>query len=387
MSPVTFPQITVVGARGRDLEHHLVSSGMRVSSVSAADLPALAHPTARPAQVVLVDLRDMSSLPSAIALLRRHHPDTSVVLVVSALDPTLMLEAMRAGVTEIIPEPLSQQALEAAIGRVWQAAEPDAAGQVIAVVGAKGGVGATTIAVNMATILAREAPGEALLIDLHPAQGDAAVLLGVEPRFSVVDALENTHRLDEAFFRGLVVEVKKGTSLLASSERHVIGSPAADRVRALLGFAATSYKYVVVDVPRTDLSILDGLDGTQQVIVIVNQELSAIRNATRLVEALAQRYGKDRLVLALARFDKTAEIGADDIAKVVGLPVTYAIPNDYRSAVRAVNQGQPLVLGEQSKLAAALKTMTVTLAGLRTTPVEVPAPSGLLGRLALRRTS
>src|SRR5437867_9173466 len=110
-----------------------------------------------------------------------------------------MLEAMRAGVTECIPEPLTQGALETAVGRVMVQRTAPVEGRVFAVVGAKGGVGATTIAVNFAEAIARVA-GETLLVDLNVATGDAAVFLGVDPRFTVIDALENTQRLDENFF-------------------------------------------------------------------------------------------------------------------------------------------------------------------------------------------
>lgn len=388
MSVIKFPQVTVAGTRGREVEAHLIASGIRVTSVPASEIVALSQPTARAPQVLIVDLRDSMALPSAIGVLRRHHPDTAVILLVSALEPTLMLEAMRAGVTEIVPDPLTQAALEAAVGRVWRTDDDDEpAGQVLAVVGVKGGVGTSTVAANMATILAREAPGEVLLIDFHMARGDAAVLLGVQPRYSVVDALESTHRLDEAYFKGLVVSVgTKGPDVLASSERHVVGTPGADRVRALVDFASRQYRYVVLDLPRNDLTILDGLDGVQRILVIANQELTAVRNAAQLVESLAQRYSKERLLLALNRFDKGADIEMGDIEKAVGLPVSYQIPNDYRAAVRAANQGVPLASGDPSnKVATALRALTTDLVGLRK-PAPDAATGGLLGRLSLRRT-
>src|SRR5439155_13069202 len=120
------------------------------------------------------------------------------------------------GVTECIAEPVTQGSLESAIGRVMVQRAAPVEGRVFAVIGAKGGVGATTIAVNLAEAIARAA-GDALLVDLNVATGDAAVFLGVEPRFTIVDALENTQRLDENFFRGLVVHTRSGLDLLASS--------------------------------------------------------------------------------------------------------------------------------------------------------------------------
>lgn len=386
MSIISFPQVTVVGARDRDVEGYLSSAGMRVTSLAATDLAGLAHPSSRAQAVVVVDVRSTGTLPPSIAALRRAHPTTAVVLLVSTLDPTLLLEAMRAGVSEIVPEPLSRQALESAISRVWQPQTASVKGHVLAVVGAKGGVGATTVAVNLAAVLAREAPGDTLLVDLHLSHGDAAMLLAADPKHSVVDALENTHRLDEAYFRGLVVSIKKGPDLLASSDRHVVGAPAADRVRALVDFAARTYRFVVLDVPRTDLTMLDGLESAHKLVIVVNHELTTIRNATRLAETLGHRYGKERLALALARFDKQSEITVDDIAKVVGLPVSYRIPNDYRAAVRALNQGHPLAYTDGHKVGPSLKAMAQDLGSLTTAAEEPAQPGGLLGRLALRRT-
>ena len=118
---------------------------------------------------------------------------TSVFLV-----PTIMLEAMRAGVNECIVEPLSVSELQAALKRLVGSLTTHDRGEVFAFVGAKGGVGATTIAVNVATALAKRKPGSTLLIDLNVACGDAAVFLGSEPRFSVLDALDNVKRLDAA---------------------------------------------------------------------------------------------------------------------------------------------------------------------------------------------
>jgi pilus assembly protein CpaE len=165
---------------------------------------------------------------------RKQNPGTGIVLVASSLDPHMMLEAMRAGVTECLQEPVTPQALDQAVRRVLVDALPEQLGRVVAFVGAKGGVGTTTLAVNTAATLARVGAGEALLIDLHTGSGDASLFLGVEPRFTVVDVLENVHRLDDAFFRGVVEKTKVGAEFLGSSDR--VSQSAADpqRIRALL---------------------------------------------------------------------------------------------------------------------------------------------------------
>src|SRR5262249_30256484 len=143
--------------------------------------------------VLILDLRDGNGIPPAVAEIRRQHTATGVVIVAPNLDPATLLAAMRAGITEVIADPLTQPDLEAAIARVLERRPKAEAGRIFGFVGAKGGVGATTIAVNVATALGSVSkPARTLLIDFHYMGGDAAVFLGVEPRFSIVDALENT---------------------------------------------------------------------------------------------------------------------------------------------------------------------------------------------------
>src|SRR5262249_14165654 len=159
----------------------------------------------------------------------------------------MMLEAMRAGVSECVAEPLKQEDFQAALGRI--AAQKPAAradGEIFAIVGAKGGVGATTVAVNVASTLNKLRPASTLLIDLHLSYRDAAVFLGAEPRFSILDAFENISRLDSTFFRSLLTRSKSGLHVLASSDRAISTSVTAAQVRALIEMAASEFQYVVL---------------------------------------------------------------------------------------------------------------------------------------------
>ena len=205
-----------------------------------------------------------------------------------------MLEAMRAGVTEFLTAPVTAPDLSAAVGRVTTAHAPSTMGEVFAFIGAKGGVGTTTVATNVATALSQIDRGSTILIDLHLAYGDAAVYLGAEPRFSVIDALENVHRLDKAFLSGLVGHAQAGLSLLASSDRASATPVDSASVRTLIESAARHYRYVVLDVPRSDVMI-EALEPATRIVIVANQELATVRAATRLSAALRQRYGKERL--------------------------------------------------------------------------------------------
>ena len=379
------PDVIIVGAKDRELERLIVECNMRTSALSAAELSTLAHPAAKQPDVVMVDVRGERGLPQGLAALKRQHPTTPVVLVASTLDPALVLEAMRSGVNEVVAEPLSASEIENAITRLLVHKSTPVAGKVFAFIGAKGGVGTTTTAVNVATELNQADPGKTLLVDLHLAHGDAAVFLGVEPRFSVVDALDNIHRFDEAFFKGLVVQSPAGPHLLASSDRALVQSSSVQRVRSLVEFAAQLYHYVILDVPRSDAAALDALDQAARIVVVANQELATVRNASRIAASFRQRYGTERVTVIVNRVDQHAEIGRDDVEKVVGMRVLHTVPSDYRMALRALNKGRPLALDNHNKLAASFRELARDLAGLGPAQPPTHDSGGLFGLLKGRR--
>jgi pilus assembly protein CpaE len=381
--------ITLIGTGDRQLEELLHGSDVRLKSIPAVDLLALAQASAPQPDVVVLDIRDTNLLPPTLVTLRRQHPTTGVIIVAARLDPVLMLEAMRAGVNEWVANPVTAADLNAAVKRVSSSHVVAAQGQMFAFVGAKGGVGTTTTAVNVAAALAQShARGDhqTLVIDLHLSYGDSAVFLGAEPRFSVVDAMENTHRLDKAFFESLVVQTKSGVQLLASSER-AVGNVDLRRTSTLLQFAAAQYRYTLLDVPRSEAAVLDSLEAVAAIIIVANQELATVRNAGRMAAAFRQRYGKDRVRVIITRYDKQAEISQEDVERVVGSPVKHTVPNDYRAALKAVNKGRPLALDGGGKLGEAFRTIAHELGGIRAERQDAnkATGSGLFGLITGRR--
>jgi pilus assembly protein CpaE len=305
-----------------------------------------------------------------------------VILVASTLDPSLMLEAMRAGVNECVQEPLTPEALSQAIRKVVAGNQPQQAGQVFAFVGAKGGVGTTTVSVNTAAMLARASKSDVLVIDLHVSQGDAALLLGVEPRFSVMDAIDNVHRVDESFFSSVVEKTKAGIDLLASSDRMTSGGVDLKRVQTLIDFASTRYRYTVLDVPRSNMAMLDALEMASTVVVVTTQELPSLKNAGRLAHLLRTRYGAARVTTVMNRSDRRSEIPHADVERVIGDAVKHLIPSDYRMALHALNVGRPVAL-EPGALSDAFRKLAGDLGGL--VKPQRPASTSVFGRLAFRR--
>lgn len=377
--------VILVGSTDRELTHTLQAAGVTVTTAPA--LSALRFTASGP-QILVVDVRNERAIPEALASVRRDHPTIGIILVAARPDPALLMDAIRAGINELVAEPLHEADVRAALERVANLALGKQAprGKLYAFVGAKGGVGTTTIAVNVSTALMQARAGRVLLMDLHPSYGDAALFLGAEPRFSVIDALENTHRMDAAFFKSLVVHTKTGVDLLASSDRVLVSPIDTQRLRALLDFAARAYDHIVLDAPRSDSAMLDVFEGTSHIVIVANQELSTVRGAARMAATLRQRYGRERVQVVVSRYDTVAEIGHEDIERATGGPIRHLFPSNYRLAVDALNKGQPLVIENHNKLAASYVGFARALAGLtKSAPTDAAKSSGLLGRLTGRR--
>lgn len=378
--------LTIVGKRDPKLEELVRASG-RVTTVTwLADLTTLVDPKAAQPDVLLVDVRQGGAVPPQLATLKRQHPATNVVLLAAKLDPALMLEGMRAGVTECIAEPLRQEDVDAALARLLGQQATGKGGPVFAFVGAKGGVGTTTTAVNVATALAKLPGGSTLLIDLHLAYGDAAVFLGADARFSVLDALENLHRLDAQFLKSLVCKTTSGLELLASADRPATRLPDVRRLGSVIQLASVEYAYTVLDVPRSDWTVLDTLETVSNIVVVANQELATVRNAGRMAAALRARYPRTNVTTVINRIDGRSEINQQDVEKVVGGVIAHQVPSDYRRALLAMHKGRPLALDNHNQLAASFTALARDLAGLGQSKAERSASAGgFKGLLSGRR--
>src|SRR6185503_7034888 len=355
---------------------------LRTGGIDAGRVTAEAA-VSNPGDVVVIDVRGQSGLPLSVSAIKRQHPDVPVVILASKLEPALLLEAMRAGVNEVVAEPIDQYELASVVQRVAGSRSHTEVGRVYGFIGAKGGVGTTTIAVNVATSLGSVIkPERALMIELQNGAGDAALFTGAESRFSIVDALDNTHRLDQVFFHNLVTQIAPSTDLLVSPERPPAGGLDAPRIRQVIDFASTLYKHTIIDLARSDRAIMEALDQLNTIFVVANQELATVKSASRMAAMLRDRYGRDKVALVLSRSDRDADISQADVERAAGCAVVHTFPSNYRVALQALNKGRPVALDNHNDLSAAFKRFAQQLAGVR------PRESGksLFGRLTHSRS-
>ena len=148
-------------------------------------------------------------------------------------------------------------------------------------------------------------------------------------------------------------------------------------------FCLRRYRFVVLDVPRTSPAMLDALDEVSAIVVVVTQDVAAVRSAARLVRNLGDRYGNARIRVVINRFDSRSELGRSEVERAVGSPVAHVMSADSRSALEALNLGRPVVTGHGNGFAQEIRALAASLAG--NVKKQSDTSSGLFARLVLRR--
>ncbi len=253
--------------------------------------------------------------------------------------------------------------------------------------GAKGGAGTTTVAVNTGVELARLTGRSTVILDLKPGLGEVALFLGVRPRYSVLDAIDNLHRLDREFLKELVVKHKSGLEILAGSD-HFDRPGAADNgaIEELFRLLTRQYEYLVVDAgSQINSCTVAALYGADRMFLVANPDVPSIRNAQRLLERVRELGASgDRIRLLLNRAAEPFPIPLKQIETALGHPVHHTFASDYKTVSTALNSGVPLALSGDSEIAEQFKHFTRLV--VEPSATEAPAaPAAKKGLLNLDR--
>jgi pilus assembly protein CpaE len=329
--------------------------------------------------IVVVDFRAASSAIGMIEQLRGRWPSAGIFAVAPTVDADLVIHAMRAGANEFFAWPPSGDSLDEAIQRVLsrRGAAPASATQATTVVflGAKGGAGTTTLAVNYAVEVARLQKEPTLLVDLKPGLGEVTVFLGVRSRYTLLDALDNLHRLDQEFLKELVVKHKSGLEILSGSD--VFDRPGSADVSALEDVLRTlgrQYAHVVIDAgAHLSACVVSTLYTADTICLVANPDVPSVRNAQRLLDRVGQLgASSDRIRVLLNRAAEPYPIPPAQIESVLGHKIFQTFLSDYKSVSAALNSGVPLALAGNSDLASQMDRFARRL--LDPSAAEQPAP-------------
>ena len=233
-------------------------------------------------------------------------------------------------------------------------------------VNAKGGSGATTIAVNLALAL-QAAQGQTALVDLAPL-GHAALHLNLRPQFTAYDAIRNLHRLDSSLMEGFTTRHSGGLQLLAgaSSPSEVQPSPA--EFARLFDLLAAYFQFVIVDLSsRMDAVSRLVCDLSQTVLVVAGTDVASLWSAARIQQFLSENNGRDRLRLVLNRFRKIPGFQENEVETASGLRLFWKVPNHYPAVSGAIDRGVPLMQQNRSELTRAFTGLAEKLTETETT--------------------
>ncbi len=322
--------------------------------------------------LAVVDIRNGSlAAVEAIERLRASWPSTSIFAVAASSEPDQILRAMRAGANEYLAWSFQetgaaltdsfQTALKRTVDRHRPMKDSTRSGVTLSFFGAKGGAGTTTLAVNSAIDIARLSKRPTLIVDLHQFCGEVSLFLGVRPRFTLIDALDNLHRMDQEFMRELVVRHKSGLDILAGGDQIDRPGPNdAPAVEQLLQQLGRSYDFVIIDAGTVTSPVADvAVFAADTIYLVANPDIASVRNAHRIVDRFEQLgAGKDRLRVLLNRMSEQNQIGPKQIESTLGHSLHMSFPSDYSVVSAAMNSGVPLALTNHSDLAARFERFT-----------------------------
>ncbi len=339
-------------------------------TVSSAKLPDLAE--AIP-DVVLLDLsRDPEIYFSLAGHLRRIMPSVRLIACSPVSEPNsqTLLEAMRCGVQDFLSKPIDAKVLQETLSRFLQEHRPaEKRGQekLIVVMGAKGGVGCTTLAVNLGVQLSNFARKHTLLLDLAHPLGMAHLMLDLHPRFGVRDAVENLDRLDGHFFGGLLTRHKTGLEILGGAthpeEWQRIPVASLERV---VNVAQAGFDTVLIDYGAqfsSDWSPVLRL--ARMILLTAESNVPALWTLERRLSALTGLgVESERVRIVINRWRRGDEDALKSVEKTIKRPIFFCMPNDFRQVSTAVNLGTPLTANHNNPLVTRYRELAGQLSGI-----------------------
>ncbi len=323
----------------------------------AANDPLVRRIQATKADVVLVDIPADNAILAlrAIELLHQELPSMAVFAIGSISQPQVIVGAMRAGAREFIERPTTTTDLLEAFVRLTAAQRKvnreGTSGKVFIVVNAKGGSGATTVAVNLALAL-QSAHGNTALVDLAPL-GHTQLHMNLKPLFNVTDAIRNLHRLDSSLLESFMTRHNDGLQLLAGPNVPVAVEPSTAEFARLFDMLMGQFRYVVVDAStRIDPITRLVCNLSQTVLMVVNADVASLWSAARVQQYLGESGGgREKVNLVLNRFRKIPGFSESDAEAAAGVKLLWKIPNQYFAVSTAIDRGVPVMAQNHTEIA------------------------------------
>ena len=308
-------------------------------------------------------------------------PDLPIIVYSTEANIRLMRQSMVSGASDYLQEPLSSDDLENSIMRVLERkereamrrrgelAEPVAQGTVITVFGAKGGIGKTTIAVNLAVALATEAHQTVALVDMDTRFGDVAITMDIPVERSIADLARNLDNVDRNTLKDYLVQHDSGVRILPAPTRPSDWrNLTATHIRDVVDVLAQTHDFVILDTPGTFNEIVAAaIEVGTMILLITTLDMASIKDTVLALEMLNERFGNDdeRIKVVLNRAGMDTGVREKDVERTLDCDLWWRIPQD-NEVVKSAQLGRPIVLNRpNSKVSVEIREIARALAGIR----------------------
>jgi pilus assembly protein CpaE len=301
--------------------------------------------------IVAID-NDVEKGLALVEDLRQNSPDCNILVLSTSSDGQLILQAMRAGAKEFLTQPIRVEDLIGALERVsnqhGNAVDGKSRGSsVIAVGGATGGVGSTSVAVNIACRLAADDRNTVVLVDLDLSLGDADVFLDTIPDYTLADVAQNISRLDFSLLKRSLTKHSSGLYLLprpVQLQDTALIKP--QDLHRVIGLLKATFTHLVIDMSKSFSSLeMEAMEAANHILLVSQLDLPCLRNVVRLLMSLDEVDGmkdKVRVIVNRAGLDN-GQISLKKAQETIGKDIFWKIPNDYQTMVEVRNNGIPLI--------------------------------------------
>ncbi|MGD9637345.1 MAG: CpaE family protein [Pirellulales bacterium] len=308
-----------------------------------------------------------------VAQLSKGAPECAILVTSSSTDGNLILRTMRAGAKEFLTQPLKPEDVAAALQRVARQKHGNRPGnphgcQVFAVIGATGGVGSTSLAVNLGCALAADKDNTVALVDLDLALGDADVFLDTIPEYTLTDVAQNVSRLDLTLLKRSLTKHESGLYLLPrpvqlDDSRHI--TP--DDMTRVIGLLKATFSHLIIDTSK-GFNPLDmfAMTHADTVLLVTQLDLPCLRNVVRLLMSFKDAPALDQKVkIVVNRVGyETGQISLKKAQETMGREIFWQVPNDYRVMIEVRNNGVPLIQqAPKAAITQSIGQLADTLAG------------------------
>jgi pilus assembly protein CpaE len=333
---------------------------------------ALLQATAiRPDLLVVEVDGDESAAPAVTAIeqLARKLPETAILAMGHGLSAELVIRVLRAGALEFLRRPVERVDLVAALvklARFRGSAPQRNPGRITSIFAAKGGLGATTLAINLGVSMAECAEGKTLLVELDNRHSDIVTFLDLKPRYSIHDVVENLGRMDESLLRGLLTRHASGLWTVPGPTRLERSQFGPEQVSGVIEVLRAHFDHVLMDLRHDfDPATVAALEASDEILFVTSLDVAALRSGAAALAAFRHLGLDTKKIKVVVMRDGTGDsVTVKHARTTLGLPIHWRTPSDYQTVVASINSGQPVVSASpRAKISKNLRALAETLCG------------------------